>query len=165
MLRKLYYLLSLSYVTVSLSGCENPSYVYEGASVLEFKNPRAGFATQPANNVSNAIRTRTVRQGIGRDSILVQLVGPQRSTPTSVAYTLDPTNTASEATNFVIIGTRGTVTIPANSNTGYLVVQFLPAIPSTAPTTLTVRLAITLTGAEGILPSENYKTFTYTIRN
>ncbi len=166
MIKKLYYLLGICSLVTALSGCfENPSYIYEGATVVEFKNPRAGFATQPSNNVSNAIRTRTVRQGIGRDSILVQLVGPQRSTPTTVSYTVNPSSTAVEGTNYSIIGTKGSVTIPANSSNAYVVVQFLLGIPSTAPTNQTVNLSMTLTGSDGMLPSENYKTFTFTIRN
>ncbi|TAE31790.1 MAG: hypothetical protein EAZ91_06660 [Cytophagales bacterium] len=149
-----------------LTGCfENPSWVYEGAPVVELKNDRAGFATQPTNNVANTIRARTVRQGILRDSILVQLVGPHQPTQTDVSYTINTTSTAVEGTNFSVIGTKGQVTIPANSSFGFIKFQFLPGIPASAPATQTVTLAITLTGNSAILPSENYKTFTYTIRN
>ena len=166
MFKKIYLLLSLCGLVLLLNGCfENPSNMYEGATVVEFKNPRAGFATQPTNNVANAVRTRTVRQGISRDSILVQLVGPQRSTATTIGYTVNPSSTAVENTNYAIIGTKGSVTIPANSSSAYITVQFLTGIPTTAPTTQTVNLAMTLTGTDGILPNENYKTFTFTIRN
>ncbi len=151
---------------LSLASCyENPSLIYEGATVVEFKNPRAGFATQPTNNVSNGIRARTIRQGITRDSVLVQLVGPQRATPTTVGYTIGATSTAVEGVNYSIVGTKGSVVIPANSSSAYVVVRLLAGIPTTAPATQTVTLAMTLTGAEGTLPSENYKTFTFTIRN
>lgn len=150
----------------SLSGCfESPSWVYEGASVVEFKNPRTGFTAQPTNNVANTIRARTVRQGIGRDSVLVQLVGPQRGTPTTIGYTVAATTTAVEGVNYSFVGTKGSVVIPANSSSAFIVTQFLPGIPVAAPATQTVLLALTLTGAEGTLPSENYKTFTFTVRN
>ncbi len=158
-----YLLIGLAF---SLTSCfENPSWVYEGAPVVEIKNDRAGFATQPTNNVANTIRARTVRQGISRDSILVQLVGPQQPNPTEVNYTIAPTSTAIEGTNFSVVGTKGQVVIPANSSFGYLKFQFLPGIPASATPTQTVTLAITLTGNSTVLPSENYKTFTYTIRN
>ncbi|NID11144.1 hypothetical protein [Fibrivirga algicola] len=151
-------------LALSLTGCfESPSWIYEGAPVVEFKNPRAGFATQPTNNVANTIRARTVRQGVGRDSILVQLVGPQRSTPTTVGYTIAATSTAVEGVNYSIVGTKGSVVIPANSSSTYIVTQFLAGIPAAAPATQTVSLAMTLTGSDGTLPSENYKTFTFTI--
>lgn len=153
-------------MVLSLNACfENPSWEYEGPAVVEFKNPRAGFATQPANNVSNTVRARTIRQAISRDSILVQLVGAQRATPTEVAYTIGSTSTAVEGTHYNVIGTKGRVTIPANSSSAYIVFQFLPGIPAAAPATQTVSLALTLTGEGAIQPSENYKTFTYTIRN
>ena len=166
MIKFLGYLVATGGLILSLSSCfDNPSLIYEGPTVVEFRNPRAGFATQPANNVSNGIRARTVRQAIGRDSILVQLVGPQRATPTSIGYIVAATSTAVEGTNYTIPATKGTVTIPANSSSAYVVVQFLPGIPTTVPATQTVNLAMTLTGTEGTLPNENYKTFTYTVRN
>ncbi len=166
MFRKLSFFVGLSLLMLSLNACfENPSFLYEGATVVEFKNQRNGFATQPVNNVSNAVRARTVRQGIGRDSILIQLVGPQRATATAVAYTVNPTSTAVEGTHYAIIGTKGSLTIPANSSTGYLVFQFLPGIAATAPATQTVTISLTLAGSEEIKPSENYKNFTYTVRN
>jgi len=159
-------LLLLVGLTFSLTGCfESPSWVYEGASVVEFKNPRAGFATQPTNNAVNVVRARTIRQGIGRDSILVQLVGPQRPTPTTVGYIVAGTSTAVEGVNYNIIGTKGSIVIPANSSSAYVVLQFLSGIPTTAPATQTVSLAMTLTGGDTTPPSENYKTFTFTIRN
>ncbi|WP_266367582.1 hypothetical protein [Tellurirhabdus rosea] len=166
MVKQLKYILGLGVMALSLTSCfENPSNLYEGPALVEFKNPRAGFATQPTNNTANAIRTRTIRQAIGRDSIAVQLVGPQRGVATEIPYTVAETSTAREGVNFNFVGTKGTVTIPANSSVGYLILQVLPAIPATAPATQTVSLALTLTGTEEIKPSENYKTFTFTIRN
>jgi hypothetical protein len=97
--------------------------------------------------------------------VLVQLVGPQRSTPTTVGYIVGATSTAVEGVNYNIVGTKGSVTIPANSSSTYIVIQLLPGIPTTAPATQTVSLAMTLTGSDITPPSENYKTFTFTIRN
>lgn len=166
MFKLLSYFVGLGGLMLSLASCyKNPSLIYEGATLVEFKNPRAGFATQPTSNVSNGIRARTIRQGIGRDSVLVQLVGPQRSTPTTVGYLIAGTTTAVDGTNYSVVGTKGSVTIPANSSSAYVVFQFLNGIPAAAPATQTVNLAMTLTGSDNTPPSENYKTFTYTIRN
>ncbi|OIN59315.1 hypothetical protein [Arsenicibacter rosenii] len=166
MRKALSYILGFGAMVLSLTSCfENPSWTYEGPTVAEFSNPRRGFATQPTNNVANGVRTRTVRQGIGRDSILVQLVGPQRPVATTINYNIDPTSTAVEGTHYQIVGTKGQVTIPPNSSVGYLVVRFLPGIPATAPTTQTVTLVTTLATSTDINPSENYKTFTFTVRN
>jgi hypothetical protein len=149
-----------------LTACmEDRDLSYQGPDQLEFKNPRAGFGVQPANNVANTVSARTVRQGVGRDSILVQLIGAQKSQPIDINYEIDATTTAVEGTNFNIIGTKGKATIPANSSAGYIYVQFLPGIPTTAPTTQTVRLVLKLNNSGEIQPAEKYRLFTYTVRN
>ncbi|MBC7892759.1 MAG: hypothetical protein H7Y12_11135 [Sphingobacteriaceae bacterium] len=159
-------LLGLVALSVSLSSCfENPSYTYEGPAVVELKNPRAGFATQPTNNVSNGVRARTVRQSIARDSILVQLVGPLRPVATDLQYTIDAASTAVDGTHYQVVGTKGTVSIPANASSTYVVFRILPGIPTTAPATQIVTLVLNLVGSTDVKPSENYKTFTFTIRN
>ncbi len=108
MRKALSYILGFGAMLFSLTSCfENPSWTYEGPTVAEFSNPRRGFATQPTNNVANGIRTRTIRQGIGRDSILVQLVGAQRPVATTINYSIDPTSTAVEGTHYQIVGTKG----------------------------------------------------------
>ncbi len=166
MLKSLRLIAICGVLSLLLSSCfENPSWTYEGPTIVEFKNPRAGFATQPANNVQNGIRARIIRQGISRDSILIQLVGAQRPVDTTVPYSIDPSSTAVEGTNYAFVGTKGTLTIPANSSAAYLVFRFLPGIPATAPATQGSTLVLNLDGSSEVPASVNYKTFTFTIRN
>lgn len=55
------------------------------------------------------------------DSLEVQLIGAQRSTETTVSFELDATaNQAVEGVHFDFVTTGGTVTIPANSSSGYI---------------------------------------------
>ena len=166
MKNKLIYFLTAGVLTLSLSSCfENPSWTYDLAPVVEFKNPRTGFATQPANNVSNGVSQRTIRQLLKRDSILVQLVGAQRAEPISVGYIIDANkSTAVENINYRILDTKGTVTIPANSSSAYLKFEILAGIPDNIAATQNYPLVITLVGNDQIKPSENYKTFTLNIR-
>lgn len=166
MKNKFIYFLTAGILTLSLSSCfENPTWTYDLAPVVEFKNQRAGFATQPTNNVSNGVAQRTIRQLLKRDSILVQLVGAQRSEPTSVGYIIDATkSTAVENINYRILETKGTVTIPANSSSAYLKFEILEGIPTTVAATQNYPLVLTLVGNDQLKPSENYKTFTLNIR-
>jgi len=101
----------------------------------------------------------------GTDSILVQLVGPQRSTPTVVNYSVRPvsgTITAVEGTNYSFIpaGAR-TVTIPANSSSAWILIN-IPATSDASGTSKT--LAIDLLGASDAGASPNYAKFILTIR-
>jgi hypothetical protein len=166
MKNKFIHFLTAGVLALSLSSCfENPSWTYDMAPVVEFKNPRAGFATQPTNNVSNGVAQRTVRQLLRRDSILVQLVGAQRSEPTAVGYIIDAAkSTAVENINYRILDTKGTVTIPANSSSAYLKFELLEGIPTTVAATQNYPLVFTLVGNDQLKPSENYKTFTVNIR-
>ncbi len=166
MKHKIIYFFAMGLLTLSLSGCfENPTWTYDAAPVAEFKNPRAGFATQPANNVSNGVSQRTIRQLLTRDSILVQLVGPQQSAPITLGYTIDASkSTAVENVNYRILETKGSVTIPANSSSTYIKYEILPGIAASVPATQNFALVMTLSGNEQVKPSENYKTFTVNIR-
>lgn len=61
-----------------------------------------------------------------RDSIEVQLIGPQRTTDTNVSFELDNTdNQAVEGVHINFITTGGALTIPANSSTGYIYFEVL----------------------------------------
>jgi hypothetical protein len=166
MKNKFIHFLTVGVLAVSLSSCfENPTWTYDMAPVVEFKNPRAGFATQPTNNVSNGVAQRTIRQLLKRDSILVQLVGAQRTEPTSIGYVIDAAqSTAVENINYRILETKGTVTIPANSSSAYLKFEILEGIPATVSATQNYPLVFTLVGNDQLKPSANYKTFTVNIR-
>ncbi|MDP9046925.1 MAG: hypothetical protein M3N14_02235 [Bacteroidota bacterium] len=108
-----------------------------------------------AIHIGNPSPTTFVR---ATDSILVQLVGPQRSTPTIVNYTVRSTGTAVEGThyNFATAGAR-TVTIPANSSSAYILINTIPNSVAAAPASAT--LILDLTGGSGIPPSFNFKSF------
>lgn len=150
----------------ALTSCfKTPERNFSGA-LIEFKNHRAGFSAALNTsllNVSNGIATRSVRQSIGSDTIYVQLVGAQLPQGLDVNYQVEATSTAVENTHYRFPASKGVVTIPANSSVGYLIIQTLPN-SITAPTEVRT-ITFTLLGATGdIKASENYKTFTYSIR-
>lgn len=160
------YILALLFCVVSLTSCfKTPDRTYTGASVVEFKNHRAGFSAAlnaSILNTANGVASRSVRQTIGNDTIFIQLVGPQLAQSIDVNYQVEATSTAVENTHYRFPATKGVVTIPANSSVGYLILQTLPGITAATETRTVV---LTLLGASSeIKPSENYKAFTYTIR-
>ncbi|MES2829163.1 MAG: hypothetical protein V4687_13450 [Bacteroidota bacterium] len=94
-----------------------------------------------------------ITRASGTIKFRVNLVGPQRSTATTVSYTAAGfgTNPAVAGTHFT---TGNTVEIPANSSFGEISVQIInPGVASA-----TARdFVITLTGASNLPPSENEK--------
>lgn len=54
-----------------------------------------------------------------RDSIQVNLVGPQKTTPINVTFSIDPASTAVAGTHYAMI-TTNSVVIPANSSYGFI---------------------------------------------
>ncbi len=160
------YILVLFFCVLFLTSCfKTPDRTYIGAAVVEFKNHRAGFSAALNTsilNVTNGVANRSVRQTIGNDTVFVQLVGAQLNQAIDVNYQVDATSTAIENTHYRFPASKGVVTIPANSSVGYLLIQTLPGITSA---TETRAIVFTLLGASNeIKPSENYKIFTYTIR-
>lgn len=103
-----------------------------------------------------------------QDSILIQMVGPQKTENVSVTYIEDPTNTlkpegaidAVEGVHYSFVN-PGEVTIPGNKSAAYLKLNILEGL--TAASADRVTLIITLTDDGDIGPSANYKTFIYTI--
>ena len=155
---------------ISLNGCLPKDHnTYEGPSLLEFKNHTLGVSsanlnargivTTPATQVQTdssrtvLINTRTT------DTIYVQLVGPQVSSAITVNFAPLASNTAIEGTNYNFrpSGAR-TLTIPANSSVGYLLIDMVPN--SIAVVGDTRILKINLLGSATIAPSPNYKRFT-----
>jgi hypothetical protein len=91
--------------------------------------------------------------------IQVQLIGPQRSSDLSVRFNVDGASTAVAGTHYNLV-TASPVTIPANSSTANIVVQFVPgSVPSGE-----VRLLLNLDGADGVAAAENLKRSTIFIR-
>lgn len=105
-----------------------------------------------------------------QDSILVQLVGKQVATDLTVTYIKDPTNPlapvgtqeAVEGIHYNFVrNNAGELVVKGNSNAGYIYLNILESLTPTDPDR--VVLMITLTDGGDVLPSQNYKTFTYTI--
>lgn len=144
--------------------------VYKGPTQVEFKNFTLGQLTAALNSkgvyatTAQTDSTRTVLlNSRGTDSVLVQLVGPQSSTPIDINYNVRPTSTAIEGTNYAFIpaGARK-VTIPANSSSAYILISMIPNSITTVGTTRTI--AIDLLGNAQIAPSPNYNKFIVTLR-
>jgi len=103
---------------------------------------------------------------IYQDSVLVQLVGSQRSADLNVDFIKD-TNPAGatqavEGVHFDFVrNASGKLVVKANRSSGYIYINVYDALGAADPDRLTLRL--TLQPSEGVQPSENYKTFTYNI--
>jgi len=153
----------------SLFGClPKDDNTYERDSVVEFKNHTRGVAaanlTARGITSSSTDSTRTVLLNTrGTDTIYVQLVGPQTSSPLDVNFSVRGTSTAVEGTNYNFrpAGNRK-VTIPANSSVGYLLVDMIPNSIATVGDTRILR--VDLLGSSAIQPSANYKKFILTLR-
>lgn len=164
------YLLAIAVTTIAVSCFPKDDVLYTGPSIVEFKNYTLGqlSANLTTKGVSTAAAdaqtdsTRAVRVNLRvTDTVLVQLVGPQRSTDISIDFSVRSTSTAIEGThfNFRPAGAR-TVTIPANSSVGYILLDMVP----NSVTSGSVRVQMDLLGSSSILPSKNYHAFFVTIK-
>jgi hypothetical protein len=182
----LYKTLALALVVTSLWGClPKDDNTYDMDPVVEFKNTDFGVASAELNRrgvYSCAAQTelsRTINQNaiaVGSlscsatssanakvtDTVLVQLIGEQRSTPTVINYAINASSTAVEGTNYTLkpAGARS-VTIPANSSFGYIIFDVNNAL-TTAGTS--AKVVFDLLGNDEVKASTNYKQFTVTIR-
>ncbi len=96
-----------------------------------------------------------------KDSIRVNLVGPQRSTPINVTFAIDPASTAVAGTHYAMI-TTGSVTIPANSSFGFI---YFEVIDDNILPGEIWKLKFSLTGNDGNATiSSLYGVFTRSIR-
>jgi hypothetical protein len=108
--------------------------------------------------------TRTLNGLSIRDSLRVNLVGPHRSSPVNVTFAVDANGTTAVAdTHYKFITTGGTTSIPANSSYGYIKFEVLDD-NFTPGQSVKLKISLTGTDAPDIKLSENYKTFTRTIR-
>ena len=162
------YIFSTVLLGSAMVGCmPEDELTYTGPTVVEVKNHLQGrvAASLPAG-VSSTGQTLVARRvNVNTrvtDSIKVQLVGPQSSSPTEVTYIVEANSTAVAGThyNFRPVGANK-ITIPANSSVGYILVDM---IPGSIAGTATFPLRVTLTGGT-VAPSANYKTFTLTLGN
>jgi len=157
-----YYTIVLALLVAGLSSCiKDEPIVLQGSSV-EFD---AATYNVNAAGLTYPIITRLVRYGeasnnadplltrlSGLVKFRINLVGPQRSTATTVTYQVVATGTtAVSGTHFT---TTGTTTIPANSSFGEVEIQILNAGASTAGPR---DLILELIGATDLPPVENEK--------
>lgn len=167
----------ISYITLALAACTvitsclpekgETALIYKGPSVLEFKNftlgqnptvlVNKGVSTAAADAQTDSTHTVLINTR-GTDSLLVQLVGPQSSSPIVVNYTVRAANTAVEGThyNFLPTGARS-VTIAPNTSAAYILITMIPNSITTVGDSRI--LAVDLVGGSGISPSANYKVF------
>ncbi|MBW4891688.1 hypothetical protein KXQ82_18330 [Mucilaginibacter sp. HMF5004] len=126
------------------TGCmKDRANLYTGPTVVEF-SPITG-------SVKKSVTTGS--------AVLVQLVGPQVSTPTEVNYEIATTSTGVMGTDYSISGTVGKATIPANSSSATITITPLATFPATGSKTV----VLTLLGNSSVPANPNYKTFTLTI--
>lgn len=95
-----------------------------------------------------------------KDSIRVNLVGPQQGSAVTVNFSIDATSTAVAGTHYNLI-TTGSVTIPANSSYGFIYFEVID--DNIAPGEIW-KLKFNLTGATGATVSTKYGAFTRSIR-
>jgi len=94
-----------------------------------------------------------------KDSIRVNLVGPQRSSDTNVSFVVDPTSTAVVGTHYNMIST-GSIVIPANKSFGFI---YFNVRPQNINAGEIWKLKINLTAAD-VAISSLFNTFTRSIR-
>lgn len=167
-------LVGIALSALMMSCFEERDLTYRGPSVVEFKNyyleaqSRLGLANfqvayphvVPAENLG--LTAITVRQGAYRDSVLVQLVGPQQPTAIEIPFTISQSSSAVEGVHFnFAVNPSGRLKINANASSGYIYLDILNGLGATDPDR--VVLEINLNPNQPIQPSENYKTFTYNI--
>ncbi|MEQ1586518.1 MAG: hypothetical protein ABL895_11610 [Cyclobacteriaceae bacterium] len=128
----------------------------DGAAVLEINEATTATGldvSKSYNRVTDGLKIK--------DSIRVNLVGPQRSTPVSVTFTIDPSSTAVAGTHYNLI-TTNSVTIPANGSFGYIYFEVID--DSILPGEIW-KLKFNLTGNDANATiSSKYGVFTRSIR-
>jgi hypothetical protein len=121
--------------------------VYTGAPVIEFAH-LAGTL-----NVIYA----TSRPAVFTDSVKIQLVGPQRTTPTTVTFEVDPSSTGVNGVDYTkLTHTGNTAVIPANESFVWLKYRF------TKPAAGSKTLKLNLLSGDNVGLSQNFKTITFT---
>lgn len=135
-----------------MTGCfEDVDKTYQGPVVVEFT---------PVFNTGAVARTVTIpATGSTTVPLQVQLVGPHQGSDTSVSF--EVAGTATAGSMFTIAGT--TTTIPAGNSFGPINVEVNSAGFAALASGQTRTVVVTIVGGT-FQPSENYKTFTLTLR-
>ncbi len=139
---------ALAFLGITIGSCTKDftQIIYSGSDIVEFANPATGVLT----------RTITVPTGTTvLDSVLVQLVAPQRSTPINTTFTVDVASTILPA-EYTLLSPSPVVISTSTSSTW---VKFRFSKPAARRT-----LVINLTGGDNVTASANWKIFTYTIQ-
>ncbi len=146
-------LLSLSLGLIVLQSCtkdkmDEMGTVYTGTPVIEFAHLTGSL------NRAVAFPTTTATQTT--DSVKIQLVGPQRGTPTTVTFQVDAASTGVAGTDYVnLTTTTNTAVIPANQSFVWIVFRF------NRPASGTKTLVLNLVGGDDAGVSQNYKTMVF----
>ncbi len=169
MKRLVLYTFLLFSVGLTITSCfPEDENTYSGPTLIEFKNhtlgitstvlTARGIVTSPASQVQND-STRYIMQNVRTsDTIYVQMIGRQQPTATTVPFTVRASSDAVAGThyNFDASNASNTVTIPANSSVGFLIVK--PVANSVAAGTVK-GLFIDLAKTGTFQPSPNYSKF------
>jgi hypothetical protein len=179
--KNIYAVLLLPIVFLFTTSCveDQIDRTFNGNEVVEFKNQYLERqSAMGAGNFSlaypyvivgenSSLISVSVREQAAtfRDSILVQLVGSIRPQDVEIDYVVDAASTAVNGVSYNIVdrGPTGKIVIPAGSLSGYLVFDVFNGLTPADPAR--VSIVFTLLGAQGVAPSTNYSTFTYTIVN
>ncbi len=154
--RIIFWFLSLSFAFTALQSCtkdamEEPGTVYTG-------DPKIEFAHLTGTN-NRVVVYPASSPNVITDSVKIQLIGPQRSTPTTITFEIDASSTGVAGVDYVNLSTaNNTIVIPANSSIAWLRFQF------NRPATGTKTLKLNLVSGDDAGLSENYKSMTFTWR-
>lgn len=186
MKNKIKYFFSLLAGAALLTSCfpdpAEEALAYNGPTLVEFKNQTLGMTgtTLDAKGIlRSAGNTQTDSSRVIRvdrrsvDTVLVQLIGPQRNTETVVNYSFlnsspymqgEPATAvpiAVEGTDFEVLSSEGTVTIPANSSVGRIIIDPLESNLEAGANKV---IGIKLEGSDQVGVAKNYDTFWIRLR-
>jgi hypothetical protein len=102
-----------------------------------------------------AAKTVTTTATPKEDSVLVQLVGKQRAAVISVTFQTDAGSTAVTPADYEVL--TAAPAIPANASSAWIKFKF-----NKVTTQKTLKLV--LTGGDNLKASENFKTYTFTLK-
>ncbi len=126
-----------------LTGCfPDNNRAFDGPTVTEFKP---------------ILRSASV--GSGNTNTVIQLVGPQVGSDTSIPITVDAASTAVAGTHYNAI--PASITIPANSSSATLTITMIPgSVPAGSTRLLRINMG---TSNSGVEPNPNFRTFNLTM--
>lgn len=111
---KLFMFVGLLAIVAACFDDPGTSVLLDNVAVLEINEATTATGLDVSKSYSRVTDGKRIK-----DSIRVNLVGPQRGTPINVTFTIDPASTAVAGTHYALI-TNGTVTIPANASFGFI---------------------------------------------